>query len=321
MECILIKRIWQKAMIFLALSPKIKEFIQKTKSGSTLAKKYVSGESPEEGIKRSLELKERQILSSLFYMGEYVDNEELVQINVHNKLLIAEKLNDANLDIHISVDPTQVGYQLSPAMCEEAVNKIAERISNLAKSKSRVNCLMLDMEDFTVNQATIELHNRLQDKGFKCALTLQAYLKKTYQDMSQQIQRGSIVRLVKGAFAAEASVAFTDNKEIKANYRKLIDLMLSEESKNTGFYPIIATHDINLHEYAISVARKNGWQQGTYEFEMLLGVRESAAIELARRGERIRLYVPFGKDWFPHAIRRIGENPNNAVLLLRSLFN
>jgi len=95
--------------------------------------------------------------------------------------------------------------------------------------------------------------------------------------------------------------------------------MLSVQARKAGFYPIIATHDTGLQDYAVATARANGWQPGTYEFEMLLGVREDAARGLAARGERVRLYVPFGRDWWPHAARRIGENPANAVLLLRSL--
>ena len=95
--------------------------------------------------------------------------------------------------------------------------------------------------------------------------------------------------------------------------------MFSREARDTGFYPIIATHDDKLHRYAIERAAANDWRAGDYEFEMLLGVRSDVAENLARRGERVRLYLPFGQDWWPYAVRRIGENPRNAWLLLRSL--
>ena len=95
--------------------------------------------------------------------------------------------------------------------------------------------------------------------------------------------------------------------------------MFSREARDTGFYPIIATHDDGLHRYAIERAAANDWHAGDYEFEMLLGVRGDVAEDLARRGERVRLYLPFGRDWWPYAVRRIGENPRNAWLLLRSL--
>lgn len=95
--------------------------------------------------------------------------------------------------------------------------------------------------------------------------------------------------------------------------------MLSPEARRVGFYPIIATHDTALHDFARDAAARNGWAKGSYEFEMLLGVREDVAIALAATGERVRLYVPFGRDWWPHAVRRIGENPANALLLARAL--
>ena len=165
---------------------------------------------------------------------------------------------------------------------------------------------MFDMEDASLNDQTIAIHNLLQDQGFAVALTLQAYLHRTESDLKEQIARGSRVRLVKGAFAAGEDLAFQTRAEIKENSRKLIAMMLSKTAKEAGFYPIIATHDSRLHDYAVEQARLNDWQPGTYEFEMLLGVREDIAKDLAQKGERVRLYVPFGRDWWPHAARRIG---------------
>ena len=136
-----------------------------------------------------------------------------------------------------------------------------------------------------------------------------------------QLTRGSRVRLVKGAFVAPSDIAFTKRADIKANSRALIGEMLSQQARENGFYPIIATHDTALQDFTIETARTNGWKAGEYEFEMLLGVREDVAKALTARGERVRLYVPFGRDWWPHAARRIGENPANAMLLMRSLFS
>jgi len=177
------------------------------------------------------------------------------------------------------------------------------------------------MEDASLNDPTIAAHNHLQDMGLPVALTLQAYMRRTRGDLAAQITRGSRVRLVKGAFAADSGIAFTKRAEVKANSRLLIGEMLSEQARESGFYPIIATHDTALQEFTIEIARANGWAAGEYEFEMLLGVRQDVAQALAARGEQVRLYVPFGRDWWPHAARRIGENPANAMLLARSLFS
>ena len=176
--------------------------------------------------------------------------------------------------------------------------------------------MMLDMEDASVVDATIALHDELKRIRFPVALTPQAYLKRTASDLRAQIDGGTRVRLVKGAFTGRPDSAFTTQEEINGNYRRLVELMFSPGAKAAGFYPIVATHDDRIHEFAIDAARRNGWSAGQYEFEMLLGVRSDVAQALARRGERVR---PFGRDWWPYAVRRIGENPRNALLLARSL--
>ena len=117
------------------------------------------------------------------------------------------------------------------------------------------------------------------------------------------------MRLVKGAFVAGAATSFTRRAEIKANSRRLIDLMFSRGARDSGFYPSIATHDEALQRYAAERAAENGWPDDAWEIEMLLGVRDDLAAALAASGRRVRLYLPFGRDWWPYAIRRIGENP------------
>jgi len=314
------RRLWQSAMIGLARSARVKSIMQTSRATSFLAQKYVAGATPSEGVSRAIQLFEKEnIRSSLFYMGEYVDRLDLVEQNVENKILVAQALSAASIDIHVSVDPTQIGHHIAPEIVYERAAKIATVIRNAIGKKDSVNCLMFDMEDASLNDPTINVHNALQDAGYPVALTLQAYLKRTMTDIQHQIARGSRVRLVKGAFAAGSDIAYTRLADVKQNSRELIDLMLSHEAKEANFYPIIATHDTRLHDYTVERARQNGWEPGEYEFEMLLGVREDAVRALALRGERVRLYVPFGRDWWPHAIRRIGENPSNALLLARSL--
>tara|TARA_R110000772_G_scaffold87094_20_gene181881 strand:+ start:445 stop:1377 length:933 start_codon:yes stop_codon:yes gene_type:complete len=309
-------------MIRLARSPRMKNFMQTSKASSSLASQYVAGETPMDGVTRALALLEKDgIRSSLFYMGEYVDTPGLVEENVLNKTEVAEELAAAAIDIHISVDPTQIGHQINPSLVRKHAERISAKIKELIGNKDGLNCLMFDMEDASLNDPTIELHNKLQDRGLPVALTLQAYLRRTAKDMAQQIERGSRVRLVKGAFAAGPDIAFVSQKEIKENSRRLIDMMFSAKAKQSGFYPIVATHDTRLHDYAIARANENSWKKHEYEFEMLLGVRGDVARELAAKGQNVRLYVPFGKDWWPHAVRRIGENPRNAVLLARSFAN
>jgi len=315
-----IRRVWQSTMIALARSPRMKRWMQGSRATSAIATRYVAGETAEQGVGRASELlRDKGLRSSLFYLGEYVDKPGLVEQNLAAKIEVAGLLERAGLDVHVSVDPTQIGFMLDPGWARRNAFAIAEVIAGATAGRAAVHALMLDMEDSSVVDATIGLHDALDDARLPVAVTLQAYLHRTEADLRLLIKRGSRVRLVKGAFAAGADVAFVGLSEIKTNSRRLIDLMLSREARDAGFYPIVATHDERLHAHAIERAQKCGWQPGEYEFEMLLGVRGDLAARLAAGGQRIRLYVPFGRDWWPHAVRRIGENPANAWLLARSL--
>jgi proline dehydrogenase len=316
----MIRRTWQSGMITLARSQTAKATMQRWGAASVLASRFVAGATAEEAVARAAALHAKHsIRGSLFYLGEYVDRTDLVAENVSAKLAVAALLGRTGLDVHVSVDPTQIGHSLDPAKAQRNAFTIAEAVHRAACNRPGVHALMLDMEDQSVVDATIALHDAIKSAGLPAALTLQAYLRRTEADIRAQIRRGTRLRLVKGAFAAGSEIAFTRRFEVKANSRRLIDLMFSRDARDAGFYPILATHDDRLQAYALERAGAAGWRADEYEFEMLLGVRNDVAEDLARRGERVRLYLPFGRDWWPYAVRRIGENPRNAMLLLRAL--
>lgn len=317
------RRLWQMVMIKLARSKRVKAWAQSSRAGTALATRYVAGSNVVEGVTCAAQLlRNKKIRASLFYLGEYVDTSELVAENVAAKIAIAKALGEAGLDVHVSVDPTQIGHQINQEMARENAFRIAEVIASSSRGHEGNHMLMLDMEDHGVTDATLALHNDIRAAGLPVAITLQAYLKRTTNDMKSLVAVGATVRLVKGAFAAGSDVAYTTRSEVKRNSRCLIDLMFSNEAKSAGFKPIIATHDDELQQYASKRAKEQGWAKGLdYEFEMLLGVRSELAEYQASHGERVRLYTPFGSDWWPHAMRRIGENPTNGLLLARSLIS
>ncbi len=315
----MLRKVWQAVMIKLARSIRCKHLMQANRASSKLAQQYVGGDTPLAAVNTAVSLSQKGISTSLFYLGEYVDTQERVAENTNAKMAVAPLLAEQHLDLHISVDPTQVGGTLDWLQGVNNITQITKLVADLPQSSHGVHCVMLDMEDYSVNKKTIALHDYLQQNGLPVAITLQAYLRKTAKDIEKKIHQGAKVRLVKGAFSEGSELAFQGQSEIKNNYRILIDLMLGAKAKSTGFYPIFATHDHNLHDYAIKLARENGWDQGSYEFEMLYGARNDVAEQLAIQGERIRLYLPFGKDWWPYAIRRIGENPRSIPLLLKSV--
>ena len=318
----MLRRLWQSAMIALARSAGVTRFVQGSALMSGLAERYVAGATARDGVRRAEGLmRQNGIRSSLFFLGEYVDDPAKIEQAVVNKIAVAGLLAEAGLDVHVSVDPTQIGASIDPNLLQDNADRIGGRFAATAHISSALRCLMIDMEDHTVVDQTIAAHDRLQARGVPVGITLQAYLRRTEADLAKLAARPSRVRLVKGAFVGSRDIAFTTQAEIKANFHRLIDLMFSPQARRNGFYPVVATHDDRLQAYARKKAAEAGWQPGEYEFEMLMGVRGDIAEKLAAAGEIVRLYVPFGQDWWPYAIRRIGENPRNAMLLARSLIN
>ncbi len=318
----MLRRAWQNVMIGLARSARLTRFVQASRVGAALARRYIAGATPEATLARATHLsQERSIRGSLFALGEYVSDLATIETTVLEQLSIVAQLGGSPLDAHVSVNPTQIGHMLDPALARRNAFTVAEAIAAAPNEPPRVRAMMIDMEDQTFTDPTIALHDELRAAGLPVALTLQAYLRRTEADLGRQIANGAHVRLVKGAFVAGAATSFTRRAEIKANSRRLIDLMFSRDARDSGFYPSIATHDEALQRYAAKRAAENGWPDDAWEIEMLIGVRDKLAASLAATGRRVRLYLPFGRDWWPYAIRRIGENPANAALLARSLIS
>lgn len=315
------RRIWQAGLISVATSEPLKRMMQSWSPTSRLATRYVAGSTAGEGAESAKDLFEAHgIRASLFYLGEYVDTPALVQVNREAKIAVARALKPTGLDVHVSVEPTQIGFSIDRDLGRRNAIAIAEEIAAASEGRDDgIHCLMFDMEDPSVTDDTISLHDDLHSAGLPVAQTLQAYLKRTPDDMAAKIRQGAKVRLVKGAFAARQAIAFTRHGDIKDAYRRIGRQMLSREARDRGFYPIFGTHDDGIHEELIDCAEANGWRPNEFEIEMLYGARDDVARELVESGHRARLYLPFGEDWWPYAVRRIAENPGNAMLLGRAI--
>ena len=257
----------------------------------------------------------------MFYLGEYVSDLKVVDKTMVSLLKISEMLSKSGLDIHISVDPTQVGLLIDKTICFSNLEKLAEKIkeNTTDKHKKSNKCfLMIDMEDGSVCEDTITFYNQLIKKDLPIGLTLQAYMHRTEKDLQNTISNGGSVRLVKGAFSENRKIALTSKKAINQAFYNQSKMMLSPEVKTNGFYPIFATHDDQMIDKINRIALENNWAKDEYEFEMLYGVRVDYQKSLVKEGYKLRLYIPYGKDWWAYAIRRVGENPKNIKYLLRN---
>lgn len=316
-------RLWQQAMISLALNHSIKNFVQNNRSASVFARRFVGAVNELEIIQKAEDLRSKGTLVSFFHLGEYVKDKDKILQTIESLIKVIKGVGNTGLDNNISIDPTQAGLLQGFSFCRNNLIKLASYIQSTSDSSIRTsarNYLMIDMEDASVTQATLDLYATLIDRELPAALTLQAALFRTENDLEQIFRHPGAVRLVKGAFAEKSSICHTDKKKIDHQYLNLGKKMLLQNTSEKGFYPIFGTHDHHIIYKLIAHARENNISSDQYEFEMLFGVRPNLQADLIRKKQNIRVYLPYGKDFWPYAVRRIGENPKNIRFLARSLF-
>jgi len=310
--------LWQKLFIWQARSSFLKRIVQGNRRLSRVATRFVGGSDAASALNRTEVLHRRNTQASLFYLGEYVTDRDTVTRTVENLEQIIEALGSNGLDVHVSVDPTQIGYSIDDRFGEENALRLGSRL--LTVPRTRRSYLMLDMEDSSLTDRTIVLRNMLQVRGVPAAITLQAYLKRTELDVLRLFsEQAPCIRLVKGAFAEGRGRAWTRRAEIDKSYLNLASLMLSEKARGYDFFPVFATYDEKLISSIIKMAQTRGYKPGEYEFEMCYGLRTELQDQIVKEGVQLRVYLPFGVDWWPYTARRVGENPRNCALLFRAL--
>jgi proline dehydrogenase len=311
--------LWQSTMVGLARRKSVTGLMQGNRFTRGLAWRFVGGDSVSAAIAKSVELSARKIATSLYYLGEYVESPAAIEENVSQIQAAIRQLGQSQLDVHVSIDPTQIGYAHSDALGEANALQIGRLVAE-QPAAGRRRMLMLDMEDFPVVQKTLDLRARLAQAGCPTAITIQAYLHRSAQDLRDLVDAGAAaIRLVKGAFAESRQRAWTARPDIGRQYLQLASFLLSEDAKSRGVCPIFATHDRAIVEAIAATAEQSGWSRDDYEFEMLFGVRESLQRQIVAEGCRLRLYLPFGTEWWPYTVRRIGENPANVRFVLSAV--
>ncbi|MGY6269646.1 proline dehydrogenase family protein [Achromobacter denitrificans] len=306
---------FQRTAIALARNPVAGRAMRALAARSSLARRFVGGADIDAAVRTSARLRDAHGLgASLFYLGEYVADPEAIERNVAQAIGACGALAAAGLDAHVSVDPTAIGYMHSDALGRDN----ARRIGQAARRAAGRGWLVLDMEDAGICDRTCALHRELLEAGIPAGLTLQARRRRTPEDLAWAIRRRTSLRLVKGAFP-ERALDHAGRARRDQAYLDAASIMLSRQARESGFFPVFGTHDDRLAGAIMALARERGWPPDAFEFEMLYGVRPDWQLALRAMGYNVRVYLPFGGDWWPYAIRRVGENPRNAWLLARSL--
>jgi proline dehydrogenase len=299
---------------FIALSRNrlLRGFSERSRVGVQLSSRFVAGMEIEDALRVAEALNKQGIAATLDSLGESVTTEaEAVKAAmVYHRLLDA--IAARGLNANISVKLTQMGLTIS---CEVAAG-LTENLARHAKVKG--SFVRIDMEDSSLTDATLEIVRRLHampELRGMAGVVIQAYLYRSRRDVEELLAEGIRVRLCKGAYKEPAEVAFERKADVDANYVRLSKLLLA-----SPIYHGLATHDEAMIEAAKSFAREHGIEPGRFEFQMLFGVRRDLQRKLVREGYNVRVYLPFGSDWYPYFMRRLAERPANVLFLARNLF-
>lgn len=273
-----------------------------------LVRRFVAGETADTAIAAGLALRARGINSTFDLLGEDVlDRDAAVRSADANKDLL--RRIPEGVERNISIKLTTMGLDIAEDFCLELASGVLEAARQVG------GFVRIDMEGSKHTQRTIDMFRRLRKSHENVGIVLQAYLRRTEQDVAEAIKRHDRVRICKGAYKEPPEIAFQDMDEIRASYRRCAELLL-----DGGNYPAIATHDESLVRHVIAYTRGKAIPAARYEFQMLFGLRPRRWDQLVAAGYNMRVYVPYGTHWFPYFSRRLRERKENIFFVVRGLF-
>ena len=273
------------------------------------SKKYIAGKTLESAIDTVKKLNSEGIYATLDVLGESINSKEEAIEAKQKALEVFDAIVRHKLMANLSIKPTQMGLAIDKELAYQQILELVKRASDI-KSFVRI-----DMEDSPFTDATIEVYKRIFGEFKNVGVVLQAYLKRTSNDTILLNKLETNYRLCKGIYIEPATIAYKDKQAIRDNFMKCLELML----KN-GNYVGIATHDKYLIDKSYEMIRDLNITKDKFEFQMLLGVREDLRDKINKDGFKIRIYVPFGEDWYKYSIRRLQENPQLAGHIVKEFF-
>lgn len=299
----------RSALLWLSQRTSIFNFVRRNRLAKRFASRFVAGESVGDAVAAALDLKRRGITASLDLLGESVTKLTEAEDARDAYLAILRAMREAGLEVNASLKPTQMGFDIDEAACEANIRTV------LAMAAEHGSFVRMDMEGSAYTQRTLDLYTRLApDFRAHTGVVIQAALRRSTADVAALVGSQARVRLCKGAYLEPAEVAYPDKKDVDAHYVRLLELLLVD-----GNYPGIATHDEKIIEHAKRFVTERGLDRNRFEFQMLYGVRRDLQDDLVRDGWRIRVYIPFGTQWYPYLMRRLAERPANIVFIVGNM--
>lgn len=275
-----------------------------------VASRYVAGETLDEAVAVVRNLSSQGAMSTIDVLGEEVSEREKALAAVEEYVHVFDAIEREKLDSNVSIKLTLLGLKIDEGFCRDNVDRIAQ------VAKKYGNFVRIDMEDHTTTDATLRIYHELQPRYGNLGVVFQAYMRRTLSDIDGLPEKGASVRLCKGIYVEPRKVAWKGFDTVRANYVLALEKLLAR-----GVYTGIATHDEYLACAASGLVDKYGLKRDQYEFQMLLGVDEELRRILIAAGHRLRVYVPYGRDWYPYSMRRLRENPEVARHVLRAMIS
>ncbi len=296
-------------LLFLSEQRHLRAWMETSSLAGRLTKRFVAGRTLAKELEVCERLNRDGILVTVDHLGEKVTSEREAAASADVYLEALRSIAAAGLKASISIKLSQFGLELSEAICEQNVDRLAREASQVGGS------IEIDMESHPYVDRNLRIVSVMHER-YRCVrAVIQAYLYRSHDDIISLSRQGIPVRLCKGAYREPASVAYPRKPQVNDNYKRLTELLLTQ-----GVYPALATHDPAMVDHAIQFARGRGIPKEGFEFQMLYGLRRDLQDRLVAQGYRLRLYVPYGDAWYPYFMRRLAERPANLLFLARNIF-
>jgi len=274
-----------------------------------VASRYVAGETLADAVRVVRNLNQQGAMGTIDVLGEEVKERDKALEAVEEYLRVFDTIAAEGLDSNVSIKPTLLGLKIDESFCRDNIERI------VVKAKEHGNYVRIDMEDNTTTDATLRIFHELYARYGNVGPVLQAYMRRTLSDIAA-LPEGSTVRLCKGIYVEPRTIAWKGFETVRANFVRALEKLIER-----GIYPGIATHDEYLTCRAAGLIDQHGLKREQYEFQMLLGVDEELRRILIAGGHRLRVYVPYGRDWYPYSMRRLRENPEVARHVLKAMLS
>ena len=300
----------RQSLLWLSEQRRVFDFVRRNRLARKFASRFVAGETIDKAVAAAGELAQRGITASLDLLGESVTVEAEAVAARDQYLQMLDRLAQAGREVNVSVKLTQMGIDIDENLCQANMTRI------LDKARSLRGFVRLDMESSEYTQKTLDFFTQRLFDNYRenCGVVIQSALRRSEADIGDLIRLKARVRLCKGAYLEPPTVAFPDKKDVDRNYVRLMERLLRE-----GNYPGIATHDEKIIQHARQFTQREQIGSERYEFQMLYGVRRDLQGRLRQAGYNMRVYIPFGTQWYPYLMRRLAERPANIAFILGNL--